>query len=559
MCDDRPRRRRKTFQKDWPRVESIQLFEYLTARAMTQAWAKWERQVINGIFPLHRCVSFSDHSAVYLTEHEAHELPFALLKLVPAIPTLKEAQLAHWTAAATLTHPHLIRLLEAGRCELGGLQFLFAVMEYAEATLAQVLAQHALAPETLRKGLPPILASLDYLHRRQLVQGGLKPSNILLVNQQLKLASDTVRPSGESAGGIAGASVYDPPESRDGSFSTAGDIWSLGVFMVEALTQRRPSWPDKHAATADLPAALPAQFEEIVRQCLSRDPDHRPTAAELAAAINPAPQAAVASVSYPVLFPPAPEPEPEPAPPVLLSGKRRVFVPAATAILVVAFVIWGGVRLLGSQAYSRPTALAVTATQSPAAALSAPVKASAPADVSAPVETSAPAEGKTSAPVKASAHAEGSAPAGGSAALPDPDFAESEATIDPPSVLHEEAPEVPPGALETIRGHIKFAVRVRVDASGNVVHATLANHSPSRYFTRLAIETAKKWKFAAADNQDSRQWLLRFEFTRGGATTHAWNPRTSRTDRAYRQNGATQMRSRHEEVAMSGNLEYTTD
>jgi TonB family protein len=191
--------------------------------------------------------------------------------------------------------------------------------------------------------------------------------------------------------------------------------------------------------------------------------------------------------------------------------------------------------------------LPVAAAQSPATALSTPVKMSAPLVASAPAVASARAD--VSAPAEMSARAEASASFEGSAALPDPGSAEPAAT---PSVLHEEAPDVPPGALETIRGHIKFAVRVRVDASGNVVHAALANHSPSRYFTRLAIETAKKWKFAAADNQDSRQWLLRFEFTRGGATTHAWNPRTSRTDRAYRQNGATKMRPRSEEVAMSG-------
>src|SRR5882757_3176489 len=108
---------------------------------MTQEWAKWEKQVINGVFPLHHAVSHSDHSAVFLTEYPALDLPNALLKLVPAIPTLKETQLAHWEAAATLAHPHLIRLLEAGRCELGGLQFLFVVMEYAQETLAKILTQ----------------------------------------------------------------------------------------------------------------------------------------------------------------------------------------------------------------------------------------------------------------------------------------------------------------------------------------------------------------------------------------------------------------------------------
>jgi TonB family protein len=108
-----------------------------------------------------------------------------------------------------------------------------------------------------------------------------------------------------------------------------------------------------------------------------------------------------------------------------------------------------------------------------------------------------------------------------STAAPNAGSVESTAAVAPPSVLHEEAPDVPPGALQTIHGHIKFAVRVTVDSSGTVVRATLAGHSPSRYFTRVAIETARKWKFVAADSQDSRQWLLRFEFTRGGATAQA--------------------------------------
>jgi hypothetical protein len=106
---------------------------------MTEVWTKWESQVINGQFLLRRFLGGSEHSAVFLTEHKAQNLPNAALKLVPAIPTLTQAQLSHWTTAATLSHPHLIRLLESGRCELGGLQFLFIVMEYAEQTLSQIL------------------------------------------------------------------------------------------------------------------------------------------------------------------------------------------------------------------------------------------------------------------------------------------------------------------------------------------------------------------------------------------------------------------------------------
>src|SRR5260370_35847130 len=98
---------------------------------MTEVWTKWEGQVINGVFPLLRVLSASDHSAVFLTEYRAQNLPNAALKLVPVIPTLAQAQLSHWTAAATLSHPNLIRLLEAGPPPLQCPPILFTLVEYA--------------------------------------------------------------------------------------------------------------------------------------------------------------------------------------------------------------------------------------------------------------------------------------------------------------------------------------------------------------------------------------------------------------------------------------------
>jgi TonB family protein len=95
-------------------------------------------------------------------------------------------------------------------------------------------------------------------------------------------------------------------------------------------------------------------------------------------------------------------------------------------------------------------------------------------------------------------------------------------------VLHEEIPDVPRRTRDSIRGHIKVAVRVTVDSSGNVVDETLENPGPSKYFARLATEAASKWKFAPAGNHDSRKWLLQFEFTRGGAAGHAITPRSQR-------------------------------
>jgi TonB family protein len=93
-------------------------------------------------------------------------------------------------------------------------------------------------------------------------------------------------------------------------------------------------------------------------------------------------------------------------------------------------------------------------------------------------------------------------------------------------VLHEEIPDVPSHARATIRGHIKIAVRVTVDRSGNVVSEVLENRGPSYYFARLASEAARKWKFAPADDQAVRKCLLRFDFSRDGVTGHAVAPRS---------------------------------
>ncbi|HWS70278.1 MAG TPA: TonB family protein [Steroidobacteraceae bacterium] len=467
---------------------------------MTEVWTKWEGQVINGVFPLRRLLSASDHSAVFLTEYKAQSLPDAALKLVPAIPALAQAQLSHWTTAATFAHPHLIRLFEAGRCQLGGLQFLFVVMEYAEQTLSQILAQRALTSGEVREMLPPTLSALAFLHSKNLVHGRLKPSNILAVNDQLRLASDTVRPAGESTANIARSSVYDPPEAKHHSFSSAGDIWGLGITMVEALTQHLPSWPDSNSETASFPAALPPTFVAIVRQCLNRNPASRPTVADVEAQINPAPQMPVVSEPRPPLsaarpLVSAPQPlvsiakprvreVPNRATPLEESPKQRSFLQAIAVLAIVVVAAWVGLHVLGSRTSLHQVAPPTAASQNPETSLSAPPGASAPSQPTQPLANRLP------------------------------------------SVLHEEIPVVPRRNRDTIRGHIMVAVRVTVDSSGNVVDETLENPGPSKYFARLATKAARKWKFSPAGNHDSRKWLLQFEFTRGGATGHATTPRS---------------------------------
>ena len=243
---------------------------------MSEVWTRWQGHVINGVFPLGRYLGCSDHSGVFLTKSAARGPSEVAIKLVPTDRALAELQLPRWKRAGGLAHPHLLRLLEWGGCQLDGLPYLYDVMEYADQTLAQLLLHRALTDDEAREMLLPTLDALAFLHGRNLVQGQLKPANILVVGDQLKLASDTIRRVSEGTMSANTPTVYDPPEARHGSSSTAGDIWALGMSLFEALTRRPPSGLGEPREAVVLPADFSPAFRDVVTRCLNPSPQDRP-------------------------------------------------------------------------------------------------------------------------------------------------------------------------------------------------------------------------------------------------------------------------------------------
>jgi TonB family protein len=490
---------------------------------MSEVWTRLEGQVVNGEFPLRRYLGSSDHSGVFLTEYASQNISQAALKLVPAIPTLAESQLAHWRAAASVAHPQLIRLFETGRCQLGGLHYLFVIMDYAEQNLGQLLQHRALSENEVREMLPLTLEALGFLHSRNLVQGQLKPSNILVIDNQLKLASDTIRPAGEATASIGTLSVYNPPEARDGSFSTSGDMWALGVTLCQALTQRAPARSGERGESVALPTDFPVAFIDIVRRCLSRNPAQRPSVANFGewlkrGSLEPAPVASPppAEVAAKPVVNDGPtrlviravlEPEPAPVPP---PERKSFVVPIVVAVAVLALG-WVGVRWFMGRPGAGAAGAPAVSTEAGSAAATAPAATGAPGS-GAPATSGAAVKSPASSAVGSSAAPPVAAPS---------DRAAARAGSSDPEILHEEIPNVPLHSRETIHGHVKVVVRVTVDPSGTVVSDVLENPGPSRYFARLAGQAASKWKFAPADHQSQRQWLVRFEFSRDGTKAHA--------------------------------------
>jgi serine/threonine protein kinase len=441
----------------------------------TEVWTQWEGKVVNGVFPLRRLLGSSGLSGVFLSEQTAENRANVAIKFIPADSVEAEAQLVQWGATTTLTHPNLVRIFDVGRYRSDSRDYLYIVTEYADQTLAEILPRRPLAAEEVRELLLPTVDALVFLHRKGLMHGHLKPSNFLAVDDRLKLSSDTIRPISHTASGRARTSAYDPPELKDRGPNAAGDIWGLGMTLLEALTQRTTAWPDE---TVSLPPDLPAPFANAVLRCLSVAPAGRPTVLDIGAQFKPAAQPQPAPAAAPAAQPSvrsAPSAKAIARPVRKQHSWQRLFSIAFSITLAA----WALVHfLVGSPAPS----------QKPAPAIPAPV---APATVAKPAE---------------------------------PAPAPAPAVVEPaPSspVLHEVTPDLPQAVRAKIRGRVHVTVRVLVDPDGNVFGTMLESPGPSEHFARVAEEAAGDWKFAPAETQGNRVWLLLFVFSRDGVTAQA--------------------------------------
>jgi TonB family protein len=484
---------------------------------MNDVWKQWEGQVADSRFRLGRLLGGSERGPVFLTESGGPEPQKEAIKLVLAGPQTSDGQLARWAQATGLSHPHLLRILGTGRCEVGGARLVYAVMEWADEDLSQVVPVRALSAMEAGEMLRPVLETLAYLHGKGLVHGHVKPSNIMAVGEELKISSDGVCAAREIAIARAKPTAYDAPEAGTRGGSAAGDVWSLGVTLVEVLTQKLPAWEWKGQEEPELPR-MPAPFGDIARQCLRRDPQQRCTLAEIAARLDPdAPplgrlQAVAAKAVAAVPPPSSPRPAPATkaaAPSASRSEFRakklpsRVAAQAAAVLVVLAIAAFGVFKVSnrGSAAdMSVHKGVAVTAPRPKPEAAAEPAKIGANVPT-ASVPVAAPAAPPAREPAK-------KAPAAGLGG----------------GVAHQVMPDVPRSASSTIRGAVRVGVRVQADASGRVRGESLESAGPSKYFANLAEKAARNWEFLPpmADGQaTSSEWIVRFEFAPDGTKATA--------------------------------------
>jgi TonB family protein len=420
-----------------------------------------EGQVVDR-FPLRQYLGGTENSTVFLTDRDGGQK--AAIKFVPIEGNEAIKQLSFWKRAAQLSHPHLLKIFESGRCQLGGRNQVYFVMEYAEENLGEILPQRALTAAEAREMLGPLLDCLGYVHGSGFVHGHVWPGNIMAVNNQLKLSSDSIRPAGEANPAGTKRGAYDAPETGTTTLSASTDIWSLGITLVEVLTQRKPEW-ETSAGEPVVPPSVAEPFREVARNCLHRDPNARWTVPQIKTRLS------------------QPQPLPSPLAPVAPeTTPRRGLTPVVLAVLVVLAIV--GATALFRHRSTNP---------SPATSQLPPPKAEQMAET----------------------------PAKPAAGQPDNHTAVAGTDTSQTDVVRQVPPKISSSAQRTIRGKIKLRVRVHVDPSGNVTRADVVSAGPSKYFARLVMEAARQWKFIPSPQSGERRWMLHFDLTRRGTTAHA--------------------------------------
>jgi serine/threonine protein kinase len=219
------------------------------------------------------------------------------LKFLPTeiavIPREKESLLREARAASALDHPNIgvIHGLEESDEHQ-----LFIVMGYYEGeTLAQKLSR-GLIPvrESLNLAIQ-IARGLSAAHARNIVHRDVKPSNIIITNENVAkivdfgLARVIATASATQSISSTGTLPYMAPEQILGeSIDQRCDIWALGVILIQMMTGSHPFVrPNTGAMTFAIinqpPAALdvlPTVIQPIAYRALSKKPEGRYPGAE---------------------------------------------------------------------------------------------------------------------------------------------------------------------------------------------------------------------------------------------------------------------------------------
>ncbi|GEM45188.1 protein kinase domain-containing protein [Deinococcus cellulosilyticus] len=204
-----------------------------------------------------------------------------------------------------LEHPNIVRVFDYN----ADTQPFYMIMEYVKGQSLEgyMLSQPVSVPSVLNISRA-VCDALRYIHSQGLVHRDVKPSNIMLMRDQITqgdIESYQVRlmdfgiavgqaVSRLSVGaGRVGTPIYMSPEqAKGGSVDARSDIYSLGMVMYEMAAGRTPFAGSYdvvvHQQVFDVPTPprqynvrIPISLNDLIMRMLEKDPANRPTLDEV--------------------------------------------------------------------------------------------------------------------------------------------------------------------------------------------------------------------------------------------------------------------------------------
>ncbi|GAA4732058.1 hypothetical protein Prum_003450 [Phytohabitans rumicis] len=205
-------------------------------------------------------------------------------------------------AAAKLSHPHVAAVYDFGESpDEDGQPVPFVVMELLHGpTLRSRLADGPIpVPEALRL-CAEVASGLAAAHAAGLVHRDVKPANVVLTPSGAKVVDFGIAAAvgplddlDEDNRYVGTPAFLAPERLTGGDVTTASDVYALGLLLYFVLSGRLP-WQVEtttqmlkahvYVEPKPLPSlpGVPPQVVDLCRQCLAKEPDDRPSAAQVA-------------------------------------------------------------------------------------------------------------------------------------------------------------------------------------------------------------------------------------------------------------------------------------
>ena len=199
---------------------------------------------------------------------------------------------------ASLNHPHICVLHDIGNPDGTG----YMVMEHLEGeTLAARIARGALPFDQALQLATQIADALDRAHRAGVTHRDVKPANLMLTRDGVKVLDFGLAKSGSkpaptehtltaaltTEGSVLGTPQYMAPEQFEGKEAdTRSDIWAFGAVLYEMVTGEKAFQGKSYSSlvgailSADprpmsVKPFTPPALERLVRRCFAKDPEDR--------------------------------------------------------------------------------------------------------------------------------------------------------------------------------------------------------------------------------------------------------------------------------------------